>query len=334
MANGELNVNEADDRLRIEQLPKTALQAIYHAVTGKTESLTKSLSGNVIVKSEDIDQLFLMIVDQTNHYSLKFNPTVTVVVKCENEKSIVYSSWEKYQALRVSNHDVTSQVSIKFEFVMRLPNTELDQRFTINVSIDSALPVFSSEAFQERLDPGFGAFFILNNPWRTIEISIDFVDFLVAKIFCGVVEEWFSRLQKSTQPKFNEIMLNNFSTISSTMGQFGRIGMATFLLSYALLMDVQSINLWSTIVAVAIGLLIWSSIIILDNKVTKVVFSRISRNIIPTVVLLNESDRTSYDKLLARRNSAFNTVVAIAASGLFAVSMNILASYIYSAVSG
>lgn len=329
----DLTSNESGEALRIEQLPKTALQAIYHAVTGKTETLTKSLNGNVIVRTADIDRLFGMIVEKSGHYDLKFQPTVTVVVKCGNGKSVTYSSWERYQALRVDNHDVTSDVNLKLEFVIKLPNTDQAQRFTINVAIDSSLPIISSESFQKRLHRNFGAFVLLTEPWNSVEISIDFVDFLVAKIFCGVVEDWFKTLSKSTQPRFNSMLLENFPTLSSIMGQFGRIGMATFLASYAFFNRNGEFRLGSAIEVVSIALVIWSILVVLDRAVTAFIFSRISRNIIPTVVLITDADVKEYDALVEKRNSGTTTIFSIAASGIVAILLNVVASFIYSYMS-
>ena len=43
------------DNFSLSALPKTALQAIYHALTGKIENLTRVLTGNVIISDNDID---------------------------------------------------------------------------------------------------------------------------------------------------------------------------------------------------------------------------------------------------------------------------------------
>jgi len=50
----------SEGAVSISSLPKTALQAIYHAATGKTESLTKDITGNVVINVGDIDRLFEM----------------------------------------------------------------------------------------------------------------------------------------------------------------------------------------------------------------------------------------------------------------------------------
>jgi hypothetical protein len=78
----------------VELLPKTALQALYHAVTGKTETYSKTLSNNVIITYREVEQLYLRISQQIGHYELVADPTVTVVVKHSDSKKLQYSSWE------------------------------------------------------------------------------------------------------------------------------------------------------------------------------------------------------------------------------------------------
>ena len=120
--------NAYDQHLPIDRLPKTALQAIYHAVTGKTENMTKELKGSVVINYSDIDILYGMVMDQLGHYDPICPPTVTLVVRHAEEKSVTYSSWERFKVLQTHHLDVTSEVIIKFEFVIRLPNTSTDQR--------------------------------------------------------------------------------------------------------------------------------------------------------------------------------------------------------------
>ena len=52
----------------------------------------------------DFDRLYGMLVDQLGIHEKVIEPTVTVVVKHANGKTVTYSSWERFNALRVNNH--------------------------------------------------------------------------------------------------------------------------------------------------------------------------------------------------------------------------------------
>lgn len=180
----------------LNEMPPSALQALYHAVTGKTENMKRELFGNVIVHDQDVQNIVRQIIEQIQLHENSCDPTVTVVVKHDNEKSVTYSSWERYNTLRANHPEVTSEILIKIETVLKIPNTVTDQRIVINLDIDSALPLLISDKKKkyERIDLGF--FLFHRNTWKTVTLNIDFIDFLVAKNFASIIEEWFSHLEK------------------------------------------------------------------------------------------------------------------------------------------
>jgi hypothetical protein len=51
----------------------------------------------------------------------------------------------------------------------------------------------------------------------------------------GVVEEWFSALQKTPKKRFNSFLIAYSNSIRVFVGQLGRIGMATYLISHAII---------------------------------------------------------------------------------------------------
>lgn len=144
MSEASSGFGETPTTMPIELLPKTALQALYHAVTGKTETYSKILSKNVIITYHNFEQLYYRIRQQIDHYQLLADPTVTVIVKNKDSKKLQYSSWERFQDFSVNSPDMTSELIIKLEFMIQLPNTVSPQRCIINVSLDSGLPVVTT----------------------------------------------------------------------------------------------------------------------------------------------------------------------------------------------
>ena len=87
-------------------MPKSAVQALYHAVTGKTERFSKELDGNVVVSRADVERLHHIVIQQIEHYDVIAKPTVTIVVKTANNKVYTYSSWERFAKIKVNTTDV------------------------------------------------------------------------------------------------------------------------------------------------------------------------------------------------------------------------------------
>lgn len=95
-------IGQSDDNFRyLSTLPKTAIQAIYHAVTGKTENLSKWLNRNVIIRQSDVCSLYAMLQDQWNIHPLLSEPTTTIILNDEHDRKVQYSSWSRFQALQV-----------------------------------------------------------------------------------------------------------------------------------------------------------------------------------------------------------------------------------------
>jgi len=257
------------ESIAINTLPTTTLQSIYHAVTGKTENLSKYLYRNVEIKSLDIDRLHQMIRDQIGHYGVLADPTVTIIVKTSDKKTITYSSWERFSTLRTGKFDVTDSILLKIEFVIKLEAALQPQRFSISIDMDSSLPMLLRQNSEQNDLESFSYLFFIKHKWPTIEISIDFVDFVVAKLFCSTVEEWFNTLDSTQDNKYNRFLFNKQDTIRDVMAQSGRFGMATFLISISIFAQDNFFNLRSAIFATSIGIFIWALFSILESIITK-----------------------------------------------------------------
>ena len=277
------------------------------------------------MKAVDIDRLHDMLIQQVHLHQREIEPTVTVVVKYANDQNVTYSSWERYKAINTPVHSSTSDVTLKYEFLVRLPDTPQPQRCVVSVNIDSALPMIE----QKSLDDDVFPFFIISRPkWRTLNVKIDFVDYLLAKSFLNVVEEWFKTLVSTPTKRFNSFLLKNMQFLQSAVMQIGRVGMASFLIGFAFLSSTLP-TLLDTIVAAGAGLLIWSCLAVADDWLGKRVMQRVAANTIPSVILISDCDRDSYAAVISKMNSPWVTVLNTLLSWFVAIALNLVASYIF-----
>jgi hypothetical protein len=183
-----------------QSLPMSALQAMYFAVTGKTESISKDFTRNVRITLEDLRVLHTKILQKLEHFVTPVPPTVTILAKMHNKQSLRYSSWERFQMFEVASNDVTSELIIKYEFLIQLPNIENPQRCVINVTIDSKMPVLKDE-LDNNFDDDF--FMIIGlDRFPTVKLTVEFVDFLVGKEYQQIIEEWFEHLPEVSSPNW------------------------------------------------------------------------------------------------------------------------------------
>lgn len=325
---GESHENSS---LPIANLPPSALQAIYHHVTGKTENMSQSFNGNVLIESHDVDRLHQMIIDQVATHHVEFGPTVTIEVKHANERSFHHSSWEHYKNIVPANNEITSEITLKFEFVLDLQNTAGPQRCSVSIMMDSSLPVINDEKFLGKRPYGFWVFF--SREWMTARVSIDFVDFMIARGFAGVVEEWFKGLAPSPTPILNSKLLNGYGVFSSISSQMGRLGFSIFLAIYVYL-NQSTLELARLTYAVCAGFSVWSLYAIIRPPIMQAILKRITSNIVPSVLLLSPADKKCYDRIAKALSSTRATVAGMVMTILLSVAINLISSYIYSYYTG
>ncbi len=325
---GNSDYNPDSVQVSLEAMPRTALQAIYHAVTGKTENLSKTLRKNVIIRYADVEQLYIRMKQQIEHYSLVAEPTVTVVLKQADSKSVQYSSWEKFRLFQVNSTEITSELNLRFEFLTQIPNTPAPQRFVININLDSGLPFAQHKEGSELESPYFSFFYFVSKSFPTVNISIDFVDFLIAKIFAASVEEWFNGIEVIKNSRSFMYLFERLDILDTIIAQFGRVGMAVFLISYVYFIKSRLAVDGNFVYATSIGLLLWSGLAVLSSYTKRITTRRIASSIIPSVILMTEGDIKAYKKIVETKASSHGTIGGVIGASLLAILMNIGASYI------
>ena len=136
--------------------------------------------------------------------------------------------------------------------------------------------------------------------------------------------------RKNKKDDWNVFLAKNGALVSTFLSSGAQIGFAIYLCAYAFLNDGQSIVFQSLIYAIAFAIILWAMFSLATRILSKKIVKRISKNMIPTVILLTDADNNLYSEIQSKRNSAQATVVGIIGTVIFAVAVNILSSYLYS----
>lgn len=328
------NENASNGRISssnvLEEIPKTTLQQIYNAITGKTENMRRVFAGNVKILSSDIDNLHQKISDQLAIHENVVKPVVSVDVKDARGQSITYSSWERYKSLGLTEGEVTSEFTLNYELLIRLPNTTGPQKCIINILLDSALPVINDH--QKRLAESdvAGIVLLMRRQWQTVFVTIEFVDFLIARSFMGIVSEWFDGLDKSRELKYNEILFKCRETLLRATSQSARIGFAFYLIFCAYFSNGTIYTFGDAFYIVAVGLFLWSLVYIVETAVGRVAMRHVISNTVPSVIILTNKDQQKYDASLKKQRSPIAIFLKVAASLIGGVAVNLASSYLVS----
>lgn len=313
----------SDRSLTIENVPPAVLQSLYHAVTGKTERLRKELRKNVVVRKADLENLFQTLKHKIDHYDVLLPPVVSVLVRLSNRQTLQYSSWERFRNFEVAASDTTSEVGIKVEFVLRIPNTPAPQRCTVNVDIDSKLPVLDRDD-DDDIFPTM--YFVTKLP--TVVVSVDFVDFLIGKEFSQVVEDWFNSLEEMSNPRWGHWLSSNGSSLSRVMDAVPGFGIAFFLLTYVVWFggQISSLQRLSLIGSIAL-LLYFSTELAID--LIGIAFERASHRItLPSFIILTAGDERRSKIQIEKSAQIINRIWRIPAYVMFTIILNIASSWL------
>jgi len=193
--NGEGNVGEV---IRIGEtgspVSLKTYQAIYHQVTGRTEQIRKRYSDNLLVEFSEIEQLHFKVKQLCDvHRIIACNEVVSVFH--DKERKEQFTSFERFRAYNTNAVSPTVSVVLKYNFSIIPAGLERPQEYAISIRLVSRVAMLQQIKNEAPpFIPGhFVGFFVSN----TAEVTIDYVDYVIARGFLEAFDEWLQGCKKS-----------------------------------------------------------------------------------------------------------------------------------------
>lgn len=168
------------------------LQGIYHELTGKTEQVSKSYNQPFKILHSDLEQLHCRIRQALEQYNVKAE-THQFNIFYQNDTQDRFSSFEKFRGFNAGSSSAVESVLFTYNFMVILPKTNHPQGYTLTVRIASPISIekkIRREMFQLpkiiRLMGG-----------RTAVVTVEYVDYMVARNLLDIVDGWFQTLSTS-----------------------------------------------------------------------------------------------------------------------------------------
>jgi hypothetical protein len=168
-------------------------QAIYNAVTGKTEKLSRAYMQDFLVTGADFEQLHAKCEQASSQWRvLQKNSNVTVHHLDDNKE--VFSSFERFKIYDSSRTSATESVVYEFHLLLELPGAEKPQPYKVTLRALSGVSLVCRME-KEMAPPPFLRMF----RGASIVVEIEYVDYVVARNLLSMVDSWVNEVERPSR---------------------------------------------------------------------------------------------------------------------------------------
>jgi hypothetical protein len=191
---GVVRVGDGDQQVSLK-----VYQDIYHQVTGRTEQIRKRQFDNLLLEYTDIEQLHHKVMQLCDvHRVVARNETISVFH--DRERKEQFTSFTRFQAYNANATSPCVSVVLKYNFSLIPAGIEKPQEYVVLFRLTSRV------ALVDQLDdeaPPFlrgGAYFGYVHE-STAEVTVDYVDYVIARGFLEAFDEWVKGCKSIPQNK-------------------------------------------------------------------------------------------------------------------------------------
>lgn len=175
-------------------------QDIYHQVTGRTEQIRKRHFDNLLLEYSDLEQLHHKIMQLCDvHRVIARNETISVFH--DKERKEQFTSFDRFAAYNANATSPCVSIVLKYNFSLIPAGLQKPQEYVVAVRLISRIALL--EQMDDEAPPflrGGGYFGYVHE--STAEVTIDYVDYVIARGFVEATDEWAKGCKSVPQSKF------------------------------------------------------------------------------------------------------------------------------------
>jgi len=169
-------------------------QAIYNAVTAKTEKLTQRFSVDCVIHAHDFDQLEAKCAQACTQWQVLKSST-NVAVHHIDDNSQQFSSYERFRLYDKSRTAPVESVVYERDMLMRLPNLEMPQHYKVTVRVMSRAALVTR--MRRELGPPPFENLLRFFGGASIIVEITYVDYVIARNMLSTIDSWVREVERA-----------------------------------------------------------------------------------------------------------------------------------------
>jgi hypothetical protein len=178
-----VRVGEADHPVSIK-----VYQDIYHQVTGRTEQIRKRVFENLLLDYSDLEQLHHKVMQLCDVHRVIARSEVISVFH-DKERKEQFTSFARFQAYNANATSPCVSVLLKYHFSLVPAGIQKPQEYVLTFRLSSRVALL--EQMDDEAPPflkGGGYFGYVHE--STAELTVDYVDYVIARGFIEAFDEW------------------------------------------------------------------------------------------------------------------------------------------------
>lgn len=169
------------------------IQDIYNEFTGKSEEVSKGYNKPIQVALADIEQLNSKIGQLQEQYNI-CSKNCSVTIYYDEDTREVFSSFERFRMYDASRVNPVESVLLKYDFLIKLPQTNRLQNYTLSIRLASRVTIMKRMGDDFPYGLPLQLRTLLTE--RNINVSINYIDYMVARNFQDAIKGWVDGLEE------------------------------------------------------------------------------------------------------------------------------------------
>lgn len=190
---GRRDIQERDEQI-VASVDKDAFRAMFYLFAGKPDSKHQAFRGKVTLKPNDLVELNDAIHEKFRHHSIT-QVITTVSLSLEKNKSLDFGTWAEFVAQDWRQPEAVRDVTIKWDFLIKLEAYAQPQRHTLTVNFSGGMnPAAMLRIVVDAVDAPQDV--DMSKMFGGCMARVDFISHSLADELLAIVGRWHAALPK------------------------------------------------------------------------------------------------------------------------------------------